>query len=82
MEERFGVKGSTVGGIFFVEQLIPGSRRIDRVEVEINKQNSNLDQIKREMAEKATKKGATAIQAFRYGQRKKGWYGEGEMVVV
>ncbi|MBA3744930.1 hypothetical protein [Sporichthya sp.] len=82
MEERFGVKGSTVGGIFFVEQLIPGARRIDRVEVEIKKQNANLDEVKREMAEKATKKGATAIQAFRYGQRKKGWYGEGEMVVV
>ena len=82
MEERFGVKGSTVGGIFFVEQMVPGSRHLKRIEVEIKKQNSNLDQVKREMAEKANKEGATAIQAFRYGQRKKGWFGEGDAVVV
>jgi hypothetical protein len=82
MEERFGVKGTNVGGIFFVEQLIPGSRHLDRIEVEINKQNANLDQVKAEMAQKAVKKGATAVQAFRYGQRKKGWYGEGDAVVV
>ncbi len=82
MEERFGVKGSSAGGIFFAEALIPGARVLERVSVEIDKQNANLDQVKRELAEKATKKGASAVQAFRYGQKKKGWYGEGDAVVV
>ncbi len=82
MEERFGVSGSSMGGIFFVEGVIPGARAFEHIRIEIGKQNANLIQVKQEMAEKANKKGAVAVQSFRYGQMKKGWYGEGDLVHV
>ena len=72
-EERFGVVGTVVDNVFFSEQPIPGSTSLGPIRVEINRQNANLAEVKRRMAEEAHAKGATAIQSFRYGQRARNW---------
>jgi hypothetical protein len=94
-EERFGVLGSTTEGIFFTESQIEGGTVLGPISVEISRQNANLRDIKQRMAGDATNRGATAISAFRYGQRKhsplqlllfkwdtESWYGEGIAVRI
>lgn len=95
METRFGVRGLTSDGVFFTEDAIAGANPIKRVSVEISRQNSNLTEVKSQMAREALAAGANAIMNFRYGQRKhswlqlvafkwdtESWYGEGEAVRV
>ena len=93
METRFGVRGLTSDGVFFTEDSIPGAVPVKRISVEISRQNSNLNEVKSQMASEASAAGANAIMNFRYGQRKhnwwqlvafkwdtESWYGEGDAV--
>lgn len=74
MEERLGVKGTLVEGIFFTESSIQNTMPIKHLHVEISRQNSDLGEVKRLLAKQATSIGATAIINFRYGQKKHTWF--------
>jgi hypothetical protein len=92
MEERFGVKGVTVAGVFLTEQPIPEGSVIRRVQVEISRQNADLGEIKQKLASEVRSCGGNALANFIYGQRKhnwldyilsfkwdtESWYGEGD----
>lgn len=95
MENRYGVRGTTTDGVFFTEDAIANAPAVKRVSVEISRQNSDITEIKRRMAQEAKAAGANAIMSFRYGQRKhewwqllalkwdtESWYGEGVAVTV
>jgi hypothetical protein len=96
MEERAGLRGSVHDGIFFTEYPAPDARAVGRVTVAISRQNSNLFEVKTQMAIRAHRLGANAIVTFRYGQRAhrgltllslfkwdtESWYGEGDAVVL
>ena len=93
MEERFGVRGTTTDGVFFTEDSIGNVQPLQRIKVEISRQNSNLAAIKVKMAAEAKAIGATAIMNFGYGQKAhkglklllpkwdtESWHGEGDAV--
>jgi len=74
MEERYGVKGTMLDGIFFTESSIQNALPIRHLQVEISRQNSNLGEVKKGLAIQAASIGATAIMNFRYGQKKHSWF--------
>jgi len=74
MEIRFGVKGSLCENIFFTEESIAGASPIRHLHVEISRQNSDLDEVKQQLALDAKSIGATAIMNFSYGQKKHQWW--------
>lgn len=91
------IPGSTeFDGVVFSEHPLPGVTILRRISVEISRQNSNLDQVRKQMAAEAIRIGANAIMNFRYGQRAhqwwqllftlkwdtESWYGEGDAVRV
>lgn len=94
MEERFGVKGTICDDIFFTEGSIANSQQIEHIHVEISRQNSNLTEVKKELAKKVKSKGGNALCNFKYGQKKhqwwqlvftfkwdtESWHGEGDVV--
>lgn len=94
MEMSHGVKGNIFEDIFFTEESIAEANVIKNLSVEISRQNSNLNEIKKELAKQAKNIGATAIMNFKYGQRKhktlelvfsfkwdtESWYGEGQAI--
>ncbi|GJQ22141.1 MAG: hypothetical protein HBSIN02_24960 [Bacteroidia bacterium] len=94
METRHGVKGTIDNEIFFTESAISGASIIRHVHARINRQNSNLEEVKRELAQQAKSLGANTIMNFRYGQKKhqwwelvftfrwdtESWYGEGDAI--
>ena len=95
MTERAGLHGTEVDGIFFTESFAPpGVRIVRKISVSRNRQNSNLNEIKRMMAKEARSAGANSITGFKYGQRShkwwqlvftfkwdsETWYGEGDAV--
>jgi hypothetical protein len=74
MEERFGVKGTLAGGVFFSESSIAGAPVMKHISVEISRQNANLGQVKDRLAADARALGATAVMNFRYGQKAHPWW--------
>jgi hypothetical protein len=97
MEEFAGVIGNWHEGVFFTEGIVQqAGHPCGAIKVEISRQNSNLSQVKSEMARQAKAKGANVIQVFRYGQKAhkwweliftfkwdtESWYGNGDAVVV
>jgi hypothetical protein len=74
MERRFGVRGIISNGSFFTEETIHNAHIIKPLSVEISRQNSNLDEVKRNLAQLAISIGATVIMNFRYGQKKHEWW--------
>ena len=74
MEERYGVKGTIVDGVFFTESSVQNSVPIRHLHVEVSRQNSNLGEVKKLLAKQALSLGATAIANFRYGQKKHSWF--------
>lgn len=89
--------GTYFDGVFFTEQDFP-DRRLTRgpLRVEISRQNSNLQEVKRRLAEQVQEAGGNALVGFRYGQRShsvlqqvltfkwdtESWYGEGYPATV
>jgi hypothetical protein len=75
MEEFAGATGNWHDGVFFTEGIMRGGSPIgDHIEVEISRQNSNLTEVKTEMARQAKARGANVIQNFRYGQKAHQWW--------
>jgi uncharacterized protein YbjQ (UPF0145 family) len=74
MEEKYGVAGTTLDGVFFTESAVPRAVVLGRVRVEVSRQNSNLTEVKRRMAHDARTMGANVVMGFRYGQRKHAWW--------
>lgn len=96
METRLGVKGTIYDDVFFTERSITGIAPIKRIHVEISRQNSNLLEVKSQMAREAKSIGANAVMNFKYGQKKhntwelllsfkwdtESWHGEGDAVKI
>jgi hypothetical protein len=74
MEEKYGVAGTILDGVFFTESLVAKAVVVGRVRTEISRQNSNLTEVKRCLARDATKMGANVVMGFCYGQRKHAWW--------
>lgn len=74
MEEFQGASGNWHKGVFFTEGAVQkASTRHGKIVVEISRQNSNLIEVKNEMAQQAIAKGANVIQNFQYGQKAHDW---------
>jgi len=96
MEEKYGVKGTICDDIFFTENSISNSTFIEHLNVEISRQNSNLSEVKKELARKVKAKGGNVLINFKYGQKKhqwwqlvftfkwdtESWHGEGDVVKI
>ncbi len=96
METRYGVRGTITDDIFFTEDAIQNSGIQKHIHVEISRQNSNLTEVKKQMAAEAKQIGAVAIMNFKYGQKKhntlqlvfsfkwdtESWHGEGDAIIV
>ena len=55
MEELAGARGNWHQGVFFTEGVVQaGAHPRGRIQVEISRQNSNLTEVKNEMARQAT----------------------------
>ena len=91
MEELAGLRGNTFEGVFFTEEPAPPTAQpLGQVKIEISRQNSNLLEVKSQLARQARAKGANVIAGFTYGQRAhrglrllalkwdtESWHGEG-----
>jgi hypothetical protein len=89
--EWHGVRGTLHQGVFVTEADLPGEE-LGPVSVTIGRQNANLDEVQKQLAHEAIRRGANAVTRFQYGQRKHGpvklmnpfrwdtesWFGEGE----
>jgi hypothetical protein len=97
MDEVAGARGNWHQGVFFTEGVIrPVAQSRGRIQVEISRQNSNLTEVKNEMARQAAAQGANVIHNFQYGQKAhnwwelvfsfkwdtESWYGTGEAIFV
>lgn len=87
MIEHRGVRGTMFGDVFFTEATMEDGVVKGRIRVRVPGQNRNLDEVKRQMAKKAKRKGATTVANFRYGQKRgffswddMSWFGEGDAV--
>jgi hypothetical protein len=70
MEDLDGARGTFYDGIFFTEEPMEHCRLSSKpVKVEISRQNSNLQQVKQQLAQRVRKAGGNALVGFRYGQR-------------
>jgi len=88
------IKSTLCEGVTFIESSIPSAQVIKHLNVEISRQNANLSDVKKLLAQKAKAIGATTIMNFRYGQKAhkwweliftlkwdtESWYGEGDAV--
>jgi hypothetical protein len=67
-------RGTEVDGVFFTESVPPNARPLARVSVEISRQNSNLAEVKAELAKKVKASGGNALIGFTYGQKAHPWW--------
>jgi hypothetical protein len=74
MMEKNGVKGTMLNGVFFTESSAPNARVIRHIHTEISRQNSNLAEIKEELAVQVISLGGNTLMNFKYGQKKHQWY--------
>jgi len=69
MIERYGRKGTEFNGVFFTEGPITGGTKLGDVKAESNRQNTNLDELKAQLASKVLKLGGNALENFNYVQQ-------------
>lgn len=74
MIEKLGIKGTENNGIFFSESAPSNYQILGTIKTEISRQNSNLSEVKKEMAKKAKRIGANSIINFKYGQKSHKWW--------
>ena len=74
MDTKYGVRGNEFEGVYFTEQAVPGAHNIQHIQVELSLQNSNLNEVKRQLARKAKSLNANAVMNFRYGQKAHPWW--------
>jgi hypothetical protein len=86
--------GNFFEGVFFTEAS-PNARLLGPVHVEISRQNSNLFEVKAQLAAQVRSRGGNALVNFRYGQRAhrglkllafkwdtESWHGEGDAALL
>lgn len=71
---RAGIRGTDLAGVFFTEATVADAPALGTVSVEISRQNANLDEVKRALAEKVKAAGGNALMAFTYGQKAHPWW--------
>lgn len=75
ISSRSGLSGNEFEGVFFTEAMAPaGAKTLKVVKVRLNRQNSNLGEVKRLMAKEALAAGANSIVEFKYGQQSHKWW--------
>lgn len=69
MIHRFGRKGTEFGGVFFTEGPIVGGTKLGELMAESRKQNTNLDELKQQLASQVKNLGGNALENFNYVQQ-------------
>jgi len=67
--ERFGRKGTEYDGVFFTEGPIPVGVKLGELKVESRKQNTNLEELKKQLASQVKRLGGNALENFNYVQQ-------------
>jgi len=67
--ERFGRKGTEYDGVFFTEGPIPVGVKLGELKVESRKQNTNLEELKKQLASQVKRLGGNALENFDYVQQ-------------
>jgi hypothetical protein len=67
--EKYGRKGTECNGVFFTEGPIAGGTRLGQVQVESRRQNTSLDDLKEQLANRVLKLGGNALDNFNYVQQ-------------
>lgn len=69
MIERYGRKGTEFDGVFFTEGPIEHGVRLGELKAESRKQNTNLQELKRDLAAQVKRLGGNALENFNYVQQ-------------
>ena len=69
MIQRYGRKGTEFDGVFFTEGPIVGGAKLGDLKVESRKQNTNLDELKHQLASQVKSLGGNALENFNYVQQ-------------
>lgn len=69
MIQRFGRKGTEFDGVFFTEGPIVGGTKLGELKAESRKQNTNLDELKQQLASQVKRLGGNALENFNYVQQ-------------
>jgi hypothetical protein len=67
--QRYGRKGTEFDGVFFTEGPILEGEKLGDLKVESRKQNTNLDELKQQLAQKVKNLGGNALENFNYVQQ-------------
>ena len=69
MIERYGRKGTEYDGVFFTEGPITVGAKLGELKVDSRKQNTNLDELKKQLASEVKRLGGNALENFKYVQQ-------------
>lgn len=69
MIEKYGRKGTEYDGVFFTEGPISNGVKLGELKVDSRKQNTKLDELKRQLASEVKKLGGNALENFNYVQQ-------------
>ena len=69
MIEKYGRKGTEFDGVFFTEGPISGGVKLRELMVESRKQNTNLEELKKQLAAQVKRLGGNALENFNYVQQ-------------
>ena len=69
MIEKYGRKGTEFEGIFFTEGPIQSGAKLGLLQVESRKQNTTLNELKHQLAERVKGLGGNALENFSYVQQ-------------
>jgi hypothetical protein len=67
--QKYGRKGTEFDGIFFTEGPIVGGTKLGDLKAESRKQNTNLDELKQQLAAQVRSLGGNALENFNYVQQ-------------
>ena len=69
MIERYGRKGTEYDEVFFTEGPITVGAKLGELKVDSRKQNTNLDELKKQLASEVKRLGGNALENFKYVQQ-------------
>ena len=69
MIERYGRKGTEYDGVFFTEGPITVGVKLGELKVDSRKQNTNLEELKKQLASEVKRLGGNALENFKYVQQ-------------
>lgn len=69
LERKYGIRGHEFDGVFFTEDSVEGGRSLGKVSAQSDRQNTNLDALKRQLARSARAKGGNVVANFTYVQK-------------